>query len=37
MGNRGGVDAEPVRSHGRAWSLTLTVPPLATMIFERVV
>lgn len=33
LGNRGGVDAEPVSSHGRAHSLVITVPPLAVVVF----
>jgi 1,4-alpha-glucan branching enzyme len=36
VGNGGGVTAEPTQSHGRACSLTLTLPPLATLILERV-
>jgi 1,4-alpha-glucan branching enzyme len=31
-GNLGGVDAAPVESHGRPFSLSLTLPPLATII-----
>jgi 1,4-alpha-glucan branching enzyme len=34
IGNGGGVTAEDIGSHGRAWSLSLTLPPLATVIFE---
>ncbi|MDP3654718.1 MAG: 1,4-alpha-glucan branching protein GlgB [Rhodoferax sp.] len=33
-GNLGGVEAAPVRAHGRAQSLCLTLPPLATLILE---
>ena len=33
-GNSGGVWAEPVRYHGREWSVNLTVPPLATLLLE---
>lgn len=33
-GNFGGVEAAPVRSHGRMHSLCLTLPPLSTLIFE---
>jgi 1,4-alpha-glucan branching enzyme len=32
MGNSGGVEAEPVPSHGHAHSVVLTLPPLATVI-----
>ncbi len=35
VGNSGGLWAEPNESHGRACSLTLTIPPLACVIFER--
>ncbi|GBD18136.1 1,4-alpha-glucan branching enzyme GlgB [bacterium HR27] len=35
-GNLGGVAAVPVPWHGRSWSLTLTLPPLAIVIFKRV-
>jgi 1,4-alpha-glucan branching enzyme len=31
QGNRGGVHAEPVPSHGRPFSLRLTLPPLAAL------
>ncbi|MEK0082114.1 1,4-alpha-glucan branching protein GlgB [Geminicoccaceae bacterium SYSU G07066] len=34
VGNAGGVEAEPVASHGRPASLCLTLPPLATLILE---
>jgi 1,4-alpha-glucan branching enzyme len=34
-GNAGEVRAEQVTSHGRDWSLCLTVPPLSTLILER--
>ena len=33
VGNSGGVVAEPVAWNGRPQSITLTLPPLATMIF----
>ena len=33
MGNLGGVHAEPIVAHGRSWSIAVTVPPLATLIF----
>jgi 1,4-alpha-glucan branching enzyme len=36
MGNGGGVTASDTDSHGFAHSLLLTLPPLATLIFERV-
>lgn len=35
IGNAGGVHAEPVPWHGFDWSLNLTVPPLATVVFKR--
>ena len=31
QGNLGGVEAAPVRMHGRAFSLTLTLPPLGAV------
>jgi len=34
VGNMGGVDSEPVPSHGEEQSMVLTLPPLATMIFS---
>ncbi len=34
MGNLGGVDSQPVPAHGRNQSLTLTLPPLSTVIFK---
>jgi 1,4-alpha-glucan branching enzyme len=34
VGNAGGVGAEEVSSHGRPYSLCLTLPPLATVILE---
>ena len=33
-GNMGGFDAEGVSAHGREHSLSLTIPPLATLIFR---
>lgn len=33
MGNQGGVDATPMRSHGHEHSLLLTLPPLSTLFF----
>jgi 1,4-alpha-glucan branching enzyme len=35
-GNLGGVEAAPVPSNGRAYSLCLTLPPLSTLILEYV-
>ncbi|HUZ74238.1 MAG TPA: 1,4-alpha-glucan branching protein GlgB [Stellaceae bacterium] len=32
VGNLGGVAAEEIACHGRPWSLTLTLPPLATLV-----
>jgi 1,4-alpha-glucan branching enzyme len=34
MGNLGGVSSQPVGAHGRNQSLTLTLPPLSTVIFK---
>jgi 1,4-alpha-glucan branching enzyme len=34
QGNMGGVEASPVRMHGRPFSLTITVPPLAAVYFK---
>jgi len=34
MGNLGGVSSRPAPAHGRPHSLTLTLPPLATVIFK---
>jgi 1,4-alpha-glucan branching enzyme len=36
VGNLGGVAAVELPSHGKRWSLSLTLPPLATLILERV-
>jgi 1,4-alpha-glucan branching enzyme len=33
-GNFGGVEAAPVRAHGRMQSLCLTLPPLSTLLLE---
>ncbi|MEO6443794.1 MAG: 1,4-alpha-glucan branching protein GlgB [Gemmatimonadaceae bacterium] len=33
-GNFGGVDAEPVPLHGRPYSVSITLPPLATVFFK---
>jgi len=35
VGNLGGVSAEETESHGQPCSLSLTIPPLATMILSR--
>jgi 1,4-alpha-glucan branching enzyme len=35
VGNLGGLWAEGGESHGRPFSITLTVPPLATVYLER--
>jgi 1,4-alpha-glucan branching enzyme len=34
QGNFGGMDANPVSAHGRQYSLTLTLPPLAMVAFQ---
>jgi len=34
QGNLGGVKAAPTPLHGRAYSLTITLPPLATLFFK---
>jgi 1,4-alpha-glucan branching enzyme len=34
MGNLGGVSSQPIPAHGRNQSLTLTLPPLSTVIFK---
>ncbi|MBI2360660.1 MAG: 1,4-alpha-glucan branching protein GlgB [Deltaproteobacteria bacterium] len=34
QGNLGGVEAAPVPLHGRPYSITLTLPPLATIFFK---
>jgi 1,4-alpha-glucan branching enzyme len=36
VGNMGGVEAQGTASHGQPCSVTLTLPPLATLILERV-
>ncbi len=33
-GNMGGKDSEPVASHGRANSISITLPPLSTLFFQ---
>ena len=35
LGNGGGVWSQELSSHGRPFSLSLTLPPLATVILER--
>ena len=35
QGNLGGVDAAPVGAHGRYSSLTITLPPLAVVVFKK--
>jgi 1,4-alpha-glucan branching enzyme len=35
IGNAGGVTAEELGSHGRPYSLSLTLPPLSTVFLER--
>jgi 1,4-alpha-glucan branching enzyme len=34
QGNLGGVHAAPLSSHGRPYSVTLSLPPLATIMLE---
>jgi 1,4-alpha-glucan branching enzyme len=34
LGNLGGVQAEEIPAHGRPFSLTLTLPPLAALFFK---
>jgi 1,4-alpha-glucan branching enzyme len=34
QGNLGGVDAVPVGAHGRPYSIVITLPPLATVVFR---
>jgi 1,4-alpha-glucan branching enzyme len=36
QGNLGGVEAAPIPLHGRPYSLTFVLPPLATVFFKRV-
>ena len=36
VGNAGRVEAEEVGMHGRPWSLLITLPPLATLVFTPV-
>jgi 1,4-alpha-glucan branching enzyme len=35
QGNMGGVEASPLPVHGRPWSVSITVPPLGTVVFKR--
>jgi 1,4-alpha-glucan branching enzyme len=34
VGNMGGVEAEPLPSHGHQWSLALTLPPLGFLLLK---
>ena len=34
QGNIGGADAAPISAHGRPYTLTIVVPPLATVFFN---
>jgi len=34
MGNMGGVQAEEIPTHGRPFSLNLTLPPLAALFLK---
>ncbi len=34
LGNDGGVDAQPTPAHGRPYSLKITLPPLAVVVFK---
>jgi len=34
MGNSGGVEAARIPTHGRPWSLSLTLPPLGVLFFK---
>jgi 1,4-alpha-glucan branching enzyme len=34
QGNIGGVDSVPIAAHGRSYTLTILVPPLATVFFK---
>jgi 1,4-alpha-glucan branching enzyme len=36
QGNMGGIEASPLPMHGRQWSLSITAPPLATVVFKPV-
>jgi 1,4-alpha-glucan branching enzyme len=35
LGNSGGVNAAPIRNHGRDFSLSLTLPPLAILFLKK--
>src|SRR5215471_16891273 len=35
MGNGGKVEAEPVEQHGRPYSISVTLPPLAVVVFKK--
>ncbi len=35
LGNAGGIDSEPVPQHGRNQSISVTLPPLAVVVFKR--
>ncbi|MEO8026539.1 MAG: 1,4-alpha-glucan branching protein GlgB [Bryobacteraceae bacterium] len=35
QGNQGGVEASPVQTHNRPFSLNLSLPPLGTVVFAR--
>jgi 1,4-alpha-glucan branching enzyme len=35
QGNLGGIEANPLPIHGRPWSLSIVVPPLAVVVFKR--
>jgi 1,4-alpha-glucan branching enzyme len=35
LGNGGRVASQPLNMHGRPWSLSLTLPPLAVVVFKR--
>ncbi|MDT8397909.1 MAG: 1,4-alpha-glucan branching protein GlgB [Pseudomonadales bacterium] len=35
LGNLGGISARHSPAHGHRWSLTLTLPPLSTLVFKR--
>jgi 1,4-alpha-glucan branching enzyme len=34
-GNFGGLPADPIPSHGKLYSLSVSIPPLSIMIFKR--
>jgi 1,4-alpha-glucan branching enzyme len=36
LGNLGGVEAEAISTHGRPFSLTITLPPLAVVVFKSI-